>query len=145
MKRPHLLLNLIILLIMVTVGCTLTISCAEKTDTRTQTIEDITVQEAYVLIQENNNNQNFIIIDVRSPAEYTEEHIEHAFNIDYNSGNFEDDISKFDRAKIYLIYCRTGNRSRGALNIMEKLEFNEVYHLYEGITIWIKEGYPTVR
>ena len=139
------LLKLIPLLLLVIMGGALTSSCAEKAEIRTQTIEDITAQEAFELIQENKNNPDFIIVDVRTPAEFNEGHIENALNVDFNSGNFESEIGKLDRDKKYLMHCRSGNRSRGALAVMVELDFKEVYHLYEGIIGWDKEGYPTIK
>ena len=139
------LLKLIALSLLVIMGATLTGSCAEKAEIQTQIIEDITAQEAFKLIQENKNNPDFIIVDVRTPAEFIDGHIEDALNVDFNSGSFESEISKLDRAKKYLIHCRSGVRSRGALDIMVELNFREVYHLYEGIIGWDKEGYPTIK
>ena len=139
------LLKLIPLLLLVIMGAALTSSCAEKAEVQTQIIADITAQEAFELIQENKNNPDFIIVDVRTPAEYDEGHIENALNVDFNSGNFESEIGKLDRAKKYLMHCRSGNRSRGALEIMVELDFEEVYHLYEGIIGWDKAGYPTIK
>ena len=139
------LLKLIPLLLLVIMGGALTSSCAEKAEIRTQTIEDITAQEAFELIQENKNNPDFIIVDVRTPAEFNEGHIENALNVDFNSGNLESEIGKLDRDKKYLMHCRSGNRSRGALAVMVELDFKEVYHLYEGIIGWDKEEYPTIK
>ncbi len=139
------LLKLIPLLLLVIMGAALASGCASKTEVQTQKIEDITAQEAFELIQENKNNPDFIIVDVRTPAEYDEGHIENALNVDFNSGSFESEIGKLDRIKKYLIYCRSGTRSRGALAVMVELDFEEIYHLYEGILGWDKGGYPTIK
>ena len=139
------LLKLIPLLLLVIMGAVLTSSCARKTEIQTQAIEDVTAQEARELIQGNKKNPDFIIVDVRTPAEYDEGHIENALNVDFKSRSFKSEISKLDRDKKYLIHCRSGVRSRGALSIMVELDFKEIYHLYEGIIGWDKEGYPTVK
>jgi rhodanese-related sulfurtransferase len=111
----------------------------------TQIIKDISPKEAFNLIQENQGNPDFIIIDVRTPGEFSEGHIEKAINIDFRSETFRNDIDKLNKNKIYLIYCRSGNRSRGALSAMVELDFREVYHLSVGIVGWIEGGYPVTK
>jgi len=128
-------------------GLVLTAGCGEKTELNTpgatkQLIRDVTANEAFSLIQQNQDNPDFIIIDVRTPKEFAEAHIENAINIDFRSATFKNEISKLDRNKKYLIYCRSGNRSRGALDAMVELGFKQVYHLSDGIVKWIEEGYP---
>ncbi|MFC1966498.1 rhodanese-like domain-containing protein [Chloroflexota bacterium] len=115
------------------------------TSTQTQTIEDVSAQEAFTLIQDNQNNSDFIIIDVRTPQEFAEGHVEKANNLDFNSETFRDDLNKLEKGKTYLIYCRSGNRSRNALNIMRELNFKKIYHMSGGIIEWSKEGLPTVK
>jgi len=65
------------------------------------------VKDAYTLIQKNKGNPDFVILDVRTPAEFADEHIENAINLDYYSETFRDDLNKLDKTKTYLIYCRT--------------------------------------
>ena len=112
---------------------------------KTQIIEDITPEEAYDLIWNNSGNDNFVIIDVRTPGEYADGYIKDAVNIDYYSKTFIDDIDKLDKNRTYLIYCRSGGRSGGALDTMEELGFREVYNMLGGITQWESEGFSTVR
>ncbi len=50
---------------------------------QTQIIKDITVDEAYILIQNNSENQNFIILDIRTKEEYQNEHIQNSIMIDF--------------------------------------------------------------
>jgi rhodanese-related sulfurtransferase len=110
-----------------------------------QLIVDVTSPVAYALIQENKGNQDFVIIDVRTPEEYADGHIEEAINLNYYSETFKSELDELDKDKTYLIYCRTGRRSRVALNIMEDLDFSEVYHIEDGIVEWEKLGFPTVK
>jgi len=111
----------------------------------TQIIENISTQEAYVLIQENKDNQHFIILDVRTPEEYASGHLENTINLDYYSATFRDEINQFDKKGTYLVYCRSGRRSEGAVNIMKELGFGEVYNMLGGIVQWEAEGLPTVK
>ena len=119
--------------------------CSKATTDSGQSITEVSAQEAYQVIQDNASNPDFIIVDVRTPAEYSEGHVANAVNVDYNSGTFNDDIGKLDRSKTYLIYCHSGNRSRAALAVMKGLDFKSIYHMYEGIVGWNGAGYPTVQ
>ncbi len=111
----------------------------------TATIEDITPQEAFTLIQNNQDNPDFVIIDVRTPEEFGAGHIENAVNIDFYSEAFRDMLNALDKNKTYLIYCRSGGRSGNALNIMAELDFTEVYNMSGGIIAWDAEELPTVK
>ena len=46
--------------------------------------------------------------------------------VDYLSPAFRDEMAKLDREKTYLVYCRTGNRTKGALKVMRELGFKNV-------------------
>jgi len=144
-RLPALVLSLVLILVAVTGGCV-----AEKTVTPPQpapapVAQNVTPQEAFTLIQKNRNNPDFTIIDVRTPPEFAEEHIENAVNIDFYSPTFRDELSRLNRNKAYLIYCRSGRRSGDALSIMAELNFREVYNISGGIIAWKAEARPTVK
>jgi len=136
-------------IIAVAVGCYsyLELYRPEPIETHTQTpiIESITPKEAYTLIQNNKGNPNFVILDVRTPAEFADEHIENAVNLDFYSENFRDDLNKLDKSNTYIVYCRTGSRSGKSLEIMKELGFREVYNISGGIVGWKAEGLPTTK
>ena len=75
----------------------------------------------------------FTLLDIRTPQEFNAGHLPGAFNIDYYDASFKQQLDALDKNKRYIIYCRSGNRSKGALRIMEELGFREVYELQEGI------------
>ena len=104
-------LMLLVLTVLLIIGVVLTGGCAPAQETPTRVIENVTPQEAFTLIQENQNNPEFVILDVRTPEEFAEGHIGNALIIDYYSETFRDDVNKLDKDKPYLIYCRSGNRS----------------------------------
>jgi len=119
--------------------------CISQTESLNQNLEDIGVQEAFELIQRNQGNQDFVIIDIRTPEEFNEGHLGNAFNIDFYSETFKEDLDKLDKNKTYFIYCRRGNRSGRAMPIMKELGFKEIYNLSVGIKEWIAEGLPVVK
>ena len=137
--------------VLLIIGTTLTGGCAPgETETPSQEapaqiIEDITPQEAFTLIQDNQTNPDFVILDVRTPEEFAHGYIENALNIDFYSKTFQDEVDNLDRNKTYLIYCRSGNRSGQALALMEKLNFREVYNISDGIIGWQAEKLPTTK
>jgi len=136
--------NFIVLVLSVSlvIGVALTGGCVRD---ETATIEDITPQEAFTLIQNNQNNPDFVIIDVRTLEEFVGEHIENATNIDFYSEAFRDMLNTLDKNKTYLIYCKVGGRSGSALDIMAELNFKEVYNILGGINQWKAEELPTVK
>jgi len=136
----------LVLSVLLVIGVVLTGGCAGRIiETPTRIIENITPREALNLIQDNQNNPDFVIIDVRTPQEFAEEHIENAINIDYYSETFRDELNNLDKNQTYLVYCRVGRRSRNALDIMAELNFREAYNMLDGINGWKAEGLPTVK
>ncbi len=77
-------------------GCAPSAIETSEQETPTRIIEDITPQEAFTLIQNNQNNPDFVIIDVRTPQELAEGHIENVINIVYYSETFRDEINNLD-------------------------------------------------
>lgn len=101
--------------------------------------------EAQALIRENAGNRDFVVLDVRTPGEFARGHLDGAVLVDYRSPGFREEMAGLARTRTYLVYCRTGNRSASALDIMRELGFRSVYHLEGGITRWTEAGLPTVR
>ena len=131
--------------VVLTGGCIGNETFTLEQETPTQIIEDVTPQEAFTLIQNNQNNPDFVIIDVRTPGEFAEGYIENAINIDFHSETFRDELDNLDKNRKYVIYCRSGGRSGNALNIMAELNFREVYNISGGIIAWNVERLPTTK
>jgi phage shock protein E len=86
-----------------------------------------------------------VTLDVRTPAEFAEGHIEGARLIDFQSGNFESEIAGVDKEATYAVYCRSGNRSGQAVAIMHDEGFHNVYNLEGGVIDWANEGMTLVQ
>jgi len=106
--------------------------------------EDVTCKQAYELIKKHESDSNFVIIDFRPEKKYMEAHIKNALFLDVFSENADKWLSILDKEKTYLIYCTIGHRSSIALKKMKELDFKNLYHLYEGLKIWEKEGYEII-
>ena len=108
-------------------------------------VTDVTVEQAHELILKQSGKSDFVILDVRTPAEFREGHIEGAVLLDISAPEFETRVSALDRGKTYLVYCRTGNRSLRAVQTMERLGFRSIYHMNQGIVGWQQKKLPLSR
>ena len=79
---------------------------------------------------------NSAVIDVRTEQEFSEGPIPNAQNIDVHKEDFTATIQSLDKAKTYLLHCRSGKRSAKALNIVKEAGFQNVYHLKGGFIEW---------
>jgi phage shock protein E len=75
------------------------------------------------------NTENFIVVDVRTLEEFEESHAKGALNIDVLQPDFQSQILKLDKSKVFKVYCRSGNRSGQALRTMKSLGFKNVENL----------------
>ena len=136
--------NLILLVLSVSlvIGAVLAGGC---TGQETQIIESITPEEALALVQENQDNPDFVILDLRFPESFAYKHIKGAINIEYLSQNFRDELEKLDRDKTYLVYSgySCGNVGPQVLDMMKELNFREVYSMTGMCYGQELEGFPT--
>jgi rhodanese-related sulfurtransferase len=86
-----------------------------------------------------------VTLDVRTPGEFNEGHVEGAQLIDFQSGNFENEIATLDKSKTYAVYCRSGSRSGQAVKVMSDAGFTSVYNLNGGVIDWTIAGLPLVK
>ena len=70
-----------------------------------------------------------IVIDVRTPEEFTSGHLTGAVNINWESEEFMQAIDVLDKAAHYVVYCRSGNRAGKALDMMTSMGFTNVQNL----------------
>ena len=110
-----------------------------------QVIEDISLEEAFTLMEDNRGSDDFIIIDLRSTEEYASGHIEEAINLDYGSSDFFEALDELDREGFYLIYSHGDDVSGQVLDTMAGLGFTEVYNMLGGMEHWEEIGLPQVK
>ena len=75
-----------------------------------------------------------IIIDVRSPQEFQESHIDGAISIPEYEIKKEIENKIPDKSESIVVYCSSGGRSKKAQKQLKKLGYNQVYNLYNGLT-----------
>ena len=75
-----------------------------------------------------------IIVDVRSPQEFREGHIDGAISIPEYEMKKEAEKRLIDKNKNIVVYCSSGGRSKKAQKLLKKLGYDHVYNLYNGLT-----------
>ena len=99
-------------------------------------IISITPAEVYEIIT---NDEDYIILDVRTRDEYNEGHLDKALLIPVDE--LEGRIDELDQNNPIIVYCRSGVRSNRAANILIENGFSGVYDM-GGILDWQEEGFP---
>lgn len=119
---------LILLILLFSVNLT---ACKKPTDNTKPTYQLITPESAKIMMEDS----SVIILDVRTPEEYKEGHIEGSILIpDYEILETAEKILT-DKNQTILVYCRSGNRSRKAANNLLYLGYQNVYD-FGGIIDW---------
>ena len=85
------------------------------------------------------------VVDVRTPEEFADGHLDGALLIDFYADTFADRLAELDVDGTHLLYCRSGNRSGQATAIMTELGHERVYDLEGGVIAWDGQGQPLVR
>lgn len=91
---------------------------------------DINMEELKRLV-----SNGAILLDVRSPQEYKEGHLEGAISIPEYELKSRSKNELQDKNINIIIYCSSGSRSKKAKKILEKMGYHNVYNLYNGIQI----------
>ncbi len=97
---------------------------------------NVKVEKAQEMVAES----EVVILDVRTPNEYENGHLENAQLVNYNAPDFESQLEDLDKEKSYLVYCHSGNRSGKAFRKMKEMGFEKVYNLEGGISAWQAEN-----
>src|SRR5665811_718827 len=87
--------------LLLTFGLLLAVGCAAAPVVEQQQVTDFSASEAHALIQQNGDNPDFVILDVRRPDEYAEGHIEGAVNLNYQDESFRDNLGDLDLDDTY--------------------------------------------
>jgi rhodanese-related sulfurtransferase len=91
------------------------------------------------------NKNDAVIIDVRTKREYDSGHVDGAINIDIYQRDFRVQIDNLDKSKRYFVYCKTGIRSKSAVNYMVQSGFTKVCDLEGGTNYLARAGVKMVQ
>lgn len=82
------------------------------------------------------------ILDVRTAEEFASGRLDGATNIDFYQPGFASRLeSELDPDRPVLVYCRSGNRSGQAAQLLAELGFDEIYDLDGGVNAWAGAGF----
>lgn len=120
------------LFLILSLTCTLIVmaGCSKKDDKSTHTT--ISAKEAKKMMDE---NEDIIILDVRTEDEYQESHIEGAILIPDNEITEKAENILADKSETILVYCRSGRRSANASKELSDLGYTNIYD-FGGINDW---------
>lgn len=128
------LINRIIPVVII-VGCLLLAGCSETINppkTEENTYRQVSAEDAKRMMEE---EENYIILDVRTKEEFDEGHIPGAVLIpDYEiESRAEKELP--DHEQLILVYCRSGNRSKTASQKLFDLGYSNIVE-FGGIRSW---------
>ncbi len=110
--------------------------CAAPTSTdKDATYKQISMSEAVEMMQ---NEDEYIILDVRRPDEFAAGHISNAINIPNESIGNEEINGLPDKDQLILVYCRSGRRSKEASEKLVRLGYTNIVE-FGGINDWTGE------
>lgn len=109
--------------------------------TTAQGVKNISTDE---FVEALKNSDKKIILDVRTPEEFANSHIDGAINIDVRSEDFNKRIAKLDKDQPVYVYCLSGGRSANASNMIVENGFKTVNNMLGGISKWSGENKPTI-
>ena len=116
------------------------ISCAQSSSAKkSDVVSLISAQELSKI------TDNIQLIDIRTPQEFAEGHLEGAKLIDFYNANFMQKMSNLDKNKDLYIYCRSGNRSGKAAIKLESIGFPKIYDLEGGIIVWNRNRMKVIK
>jgi len=120
-------------------------SNAETFNTTANIYKRLSAVQCDSLIKANETNPNFVILDVRTLAEYNSYHLMGSINRNSGDANFDSQLSALPKLKRFLLHCQSGGRSAGAFTKMKNLDYAEVYEMIGGLNAWVNASLPTTK
>ena len=105
--------------------------CAAQAQ-KEQSYRQINMDEAIAMMEA---ESDYIILDVRTPEEFSEKHIPGAINIANETIGSEEIPELPDKDQLILVYCRSGNRSKQASEKLVALGYTNIIE-FGGINDW---------
>ena len=105
--------------------------CAAQVQ-KEQSYRQINMEEAIAMMEAEND---YTILDVRTPEEFSEKHIPGAINVANETVGSEEIPELPDKDQLILVYCRSGNRSKQASEKLVALGYTNIIE-FGGINDW---------
>ncbi len=90
-------------------------------------------------------DRSLVLLDVRTPAEYAEGHLPGAINIPHTELASRVAELSASRDRDIVVYCRSGNRTRQALGVLQEAGFSRLFHLDGDYLRWSEEKRPVIK
>lgn len=105
-------------------------------------MREITVQEFKNTLEKEAQNSSFDFINVCTKTEYNEKHIHGVRSVPLNT--LHEHLNEFKDKKAIYIHCRSGNRSRQAIETLSSSGVTaELINVNGGLMAWDKAGFET--
>ena len=101
-------------------------------------VPEISAQEVSKAIQ---REDDILILDVRTPAEYSRGHIEGSVNIPVDKIPNQAPKTIRDKKRTIYTYCLSGSRSALASAELLQMGYKNVKNMTSGLLAWRSEGY----
>lgn len=131
MKYKNLLKAAAALTLVLSVGCGAKEPATEEEKNSEAMVQVIPAEEAKSMMEE----EEVIIVDVRTREEFEEAHIEGAILLTLDTIPEKAEEILPDKTATYLLYCRSGNRSNQAANLLVDMGYEKIYD-FGGIIDW---------
>jgi thioredoxin 1 len=115
----------------------ITASCQEQVNG----VQKLTATEFKEKLEATTNQQ---LVDVRTPAEYNEGHLNNAVNMNISDPAFKTQVTTLDKSKPVYVYCLGGGRSASATAMLKENGFTQVFDMKGGIMAWKNNGLAVI-
>lgn len=88
------------------------------------------------------SDTEYLLLDVRTADEYADGHIEGAVNISLQELQAGLRLDEIPQDMPVVLYCRSGNRSNTAFNLLTGLGYESLYDIDGGTRAWQAQGLP---
>ena len=108
--------------------------CCAADSAAVRVISPVAYQDQFI-----SGSETHLLVDVRTPEEFASGHIAGAVNIPLDA--LQNRLGEVSSDQPVVVYCRSGNRSAQAAQILERAGYNSIYDL-GGIIAWTGQGFP---
>ncbi|TCD01527.1 thioredoxin domain-containing protein [Pedobacter psychroterrae] len=111
----------------------------------TQTNSTPTSLSATEFAEQLKKDNTIQLLDVRTPGEFKNGHVENAINASIVGSDFENQIAALDKSKPVFVYCLSGPRSHAAAKQMRVAGFKNVVEMPGGMMEWRAKSMPETK
>jgi len=131
--KMYVIIMMMVIIVFVLVGCNR--ENIHLPDQRGEGYRQISMDEAISMFAE---EKDYIILDVRTPEEFSERHILNAINVPNETIGVTEVPELPDKEQMIFVYCRSGNRSKQAAKKLVALGYTNIFE-FGGINDWTGE------